>query len=117
VNLLALFFFLGLAFSSLYVFPSGNPQPADFLLLSAAAGLLLSHSDCLRGMTVLWPMVALAVWVAIVSSLWTALYPQGNFLKPPLFYIFNLLLMFAVVNFSQFSMIREGFLPWVSRSR
>jgi hypothetical protein len=92
-------FFLGWAFSSLYVFPSGNPQPTDFLLAASSAWLLVSRFHRLNGMLLLWPMIALTIWVAIVSGVWTALYPHGTFFRPPLFFVFNLLLMFAVINF------------------
>ena len=91
-------FFLGLGFSAFYVFPSGNPQPTDFLLALASMMLILTNIKHLCGWRVLWPMVALTVWVAAVSIGWSAVYPSGLFYRPPLFYAFNCLFMFAVVN-------------------
>ena len=108
----ALLFLLGLAFSSLYVFPSGNPQPTDFLLAVASTWLVLGRFRRLNGMSLLWPMVALTIWVAIVSGVWTALYPAGTFLRPPLFFAFNLLLMFAVVNFFAILKAPRVFFTW-----
>ena len=94
----AILFFVGLAFSSLYVFPSGNPQPTDFLLLLASAVILLSRRHAIKGVRLLWPMVALTAWVVAVSAVWSLLYPEGSFYRYPLFFAFNLVFMIAFVN-------------------
>lgn len=99
LNFFCTLFFIGLAGSSVYIFPSGTPQPADFLLAVAAVLFLLNRARELSGILLLWPMVALTLWVGSVSLVWTALYPSGTFFKYPIFFVFNLTLMFVVINF------------------
>jgi hypothetical protein len=98
MNIGARLFFIAVATSSVYVFPSGNPQPADFLLMLASAMILMRQIPWIRGLRLLWPMVALTIWVVAVSAVWTALHPEGSFYRYPLFFIFNLIVMVTVVN-------------------
>jgi len=90
--------FLGLGFSAFYVFPSGNPQPTDYILALASMMVIVANTRRLCGWGILWPMVALTIWVAAVSIAWSAVYPSGSFYRPPLFYAFNCMFMFSVVN-------------------
>lgn len=98
LSVVHILFFLGIVFSSLYVFPSGNPQPTDFLLAIASISILLSSSLRISSVKLLWPMIFLTIWVSLVSMVWLIIYPQGLFFKPPLFFAFNLLVMLAIVN-------------------
>lgn len=98
MKLLFVLFFIGLAGSSIYVFPSGNPQPTDILLALLAFSLLLTRIRNLSGMKLLWPMAGLTLWVTVVAIVWSGLYPDGNFLRYPIFYLFNFVFMLAVVN-------------------
>lgn len=90
--------FSGLSLSSIYVFPSGNPQPADFLLVLAMVVFFVAYGKRVKGLAHLWPMILLTAWVAFVSLGWSAVYPSEGFIKPPLFYFFNCIFMIVVVN-------------------
>lgn len=98
MSLWATFLFLGISFSALYVLPSGDPQPTDWLIAAASAGILLARITSLRGLRLIWPMIFISTWVFFVSITWSLLYPEGNFWKPPLFFIFNALFMAALIN-------------------
>jgi len=98
MSLWATLIFLGISFSALYVLPSGNPQPTDWLIAAASGGILLARITSLRGWRLVWPMIFISLWVLLVSITWSFLYPEGNFWKPPMFFIFNTLFMAALVN-------------------
>ena len=83
--------FLGISFSALYVLPSGNPQPTDWLIAAASGGVLLARVTRLHGWRLVWPMILISLWVLLVSITWSLLHPEGNFWKPPMFFLFNAL--------------------------
>lgn len=94
----AILFFIAIAASAFYVFPSGYPQPADCVLVASFGLLLVWSRFRIWGLRLLWPMIALTIWVAIVSLVWSILYPVGNFLRYALFFLFNLMVMFLSIN-------------------
>ena len=94
---------LGMAIilSPIYVFPSGNPQPADFLIVLAALFLLFEHARAgtrIKGGKDLAAVAMLVVWVFVVNALWEVVYPREEWIKYPLFFAFNLVLMIVLLN-------------------
>ncbi|MGR2738768.1 hypothetical protein ACUY1T_09985 [Billgrantia sp. Q4P2] len=93
--------FFGLSLASLYVFPSGQPQPADFLLLGFAALMtLLALGD--RRLTVssfalCWALMVL--WVLLVCLGWALVMESSAFFIYPAFYFFNFLVGMALLRF------------------
>ncbi|MCG5495460.1 hypothetical protein [Ectothiorhodospira variabilis] len=98
MNLIIFLFLLGVATSSIYILPSGNPQPSDFLLFLTGLVVIFFHWNRLSGIHLLWPMLVLTIWVGIVSAAWSIAYPFGSFDRYPLFYLFNFVFMLAFVN-------------------
>ena len=84
--------------SIFYVFPSGNPQPADFLLLLTIIATLLIVWRQLPEEPALYIAVALFVgWIVLVNAFWYFLRPDFLFLKKPSFYIYNGLVFLFVI--------------------
>jgi hypothetical protein len=97
----AVLLFLGLSLASLYVFPSGQPQPADFLLLGFAIIMSImalgdDHLE-LSPFVVSWGMMVL--WVLLVCLGWTLVMETTAFLLYPAFFIFNFLVGMAMLRF------------------
>jgi hypothetical protein len=85
--------------SIFYVFPSGNPQPADFLLLLTIVTTLLVVWRRLPGEQVLYIALGLFVgWVVLVNVVWYFVHPDFLFLKKTSFYLYNVLVILFVVS-------------------
>jgi hypothetical protein len=85
--------------SIFYVFPSGNPQPADFLLLLAIVATLLVAWRRLPSEPVLYIALALFVsWILLVNVIWYFISPDAVFLKKTSFYLYNSLVFLFVVG-------------------
>jgi len=81
-----------------YLLPSGLPQPADAFLAVALALLLLRPSPPLApdaARVVLWASLLVA-WIAAVDVGWAVYRADFEFLVPPVFYLYNLALLFLV---------------------
>jgi hypothetical protein len=84
--------------SIFYVFPSGNPQPADFLLLLTIIATLLIVWRQLPTESTLYIAVALFVgWIVLVNAAWYFLDPDFLFLKKSSFYLYNSLVFLFVI--------------------
>ncbi|MGY6565868.1 MAG: O-antigen ligase family protein [Halomonadaceae bacterium] len=99
--LAAILLFLGLSLASLYVFPSGQPQPADFLLLGFAVLMsLLALTDrgrVLSSFVICWALMVL--WVLLVSLGWALVMERTSFFIYPAFFFFNFLVGMALLRF------------------
>ncbi|RDB44268.1 hypothetical protein DU490_03165 [Halomonas sp. DQ26W] len=102
MNLIAaVLLFLGLSLASFYVFPSGQPQPADFVLLGFAIIMSImalgdEHLE-LSPFVVSWGLMVL--WVLFVSLAWTLVMETTGFLIYPAFFFFNFLVGMATLRF------------------
>ncbi|MCE9662760.1 hypothetical protein LY622_04840 [Halomonas sp. M5N1S17] len=102
MNLIAaVLLFLGLSLASFYIFPSGQPQPADFLLLGFAIIMSImalgdEHLE-LSPFVVSWGMMVL--WVLFVCLGWTLVMETTAFLMYPAFFFFNFLVGMATLRF------------------
>lgn len=102
MNLIAaVLLFFGLSLSSLYVFPSGLPQPADFVLLCfAGLMVLLALGDTRHAISPFafcWALMVL--WVLLVSLGWAWVMESSAFFLYPLFFFFNFLVGMALLRF------------------
>ncbi|QNU61654.1 hypothetical protein [Vreelandella titanicae] len=97
----ALLLFLGLSLSSLYLFPSGAPQLADFVLIGfASVMLVMSLGDerlKVSPFAICWGMMVL--WVLLVCLSWTLVMETTTFFRPAQFFLFNFLVGMALLRF------------------
>jgi hypothetical protein len=94
----------------MYIFPSGNAQPADILFILVATPLLLPaiRLTFLRGNHLI---VALLAWVMVVSTTWYMLLYEDNFLKSAAFYGYNVL-VFVIFAYA-YEMYTEELRRWL----
>lgn len=94
LKLISALYFFALAVSAIYVFPSGLPQPTDFIMAFAFA-LSFFHAMHIRGDMGLGAVPSglflSVLWITIVSFVWAIVYSNANFLMDPLFWSYNLL--------------------------
>jgi hypothetical protein len=84
--------------SIFYVFPSGNPQPAEFLLLVTIVATLLVAWRRLPYDPVLYIAIALfSGWIVVVNVVWFFLSPDFVFLRKTSFYLYNAVVFLFVV--------------------
>ena len=84
--------------SIFYVFPSGNPQPADLLLLLTIVATLLLAWRQLPYEPVLYIALALfSGWIVIVNTIWFFLSPDFLFLRKTSFYLYNAVVLLFVI--------------------
>ncbi|MDP3535671.1 MAG: hypothetical protein Q8S08_09815 [Halomonas sp.] len=97
----ALLLFLGLSLSSLYLFPSGAPQLADFVLIGfSGVMLVMSLGDKhlkVSPFAICWGMMVL--WVLLVCLGWTLIMQTTTFFKPAQFFLFNFLIGMSLLRF------------------
>lgn len=91
--------FLGLSLSSLYVFPSGLPQPSDFILLVFSISCFFAIffgkiKGCVPRFFVLW--FFLVFWVSLVSLVWAIIDQDYRIAFHALFYLYNFLAGFFI---------------------
>lgn len=97
----AVLLFLGLSLSSFYHFPSGMPQPADFLLLGFAGVMTImalgdEHLE-LSPFALFWSL--LVFWVLMVSLGWALILESSRFFIYPAFFFFNFMVGMALLRF------------------
>jgi hypothetical protein len=84
--------------SIFYVFPSGNPQPADFLLLLTIVATLLIAWRQLPNESGLYIALGLFVgWIVLVNTIWYFISPDFVFLRKTSFYLYNALVFLFVI--------------------
>ena len=97
----ALLLFLGLSLNSLYLFPSGAPQIADFVLMGfAGVMLVMSLGDKqlkVSPFAICWGMMVL--WVLLVCLTWTLIMQTTTFFRPAQFFLFNFLIGMSLLRF------------------
>jgi hypothetical protein len=84
--------------SIFYVFPSGTPQPADFLLLLTIVATALIAWRRLPNESGLYVAISLFIgWIVLVNGIWYFLDPDVRFLRKTSFYLFNAVVLLFVV--------------------
>lgn len=94
-DLVSIVFLFGFSISSLYVFPSGLPQPADFVLLIwVLLGMFTGQTLKVdkRYSRVLLFSVLFAAWSVIVSFVNTLIYSDANIAFRSIFIVYNVLI-------------------------
>jgi len=85
-----------------YVLPSGQPQPADWLMAATVVVCFLWGAERLvakRGLSrKLWPAVGFAAYAALVSAFWTWRLAEPGLLLPAAYYAYNVLVLIALVR-------------------
>ncbi len=106
--LIAVLWILHILLSPLYVFDSGLPQPADFLMTFIALLLLLFRGFAIprKGLPFLGLLVALAGYTAIVNGWWYLRLGSADLLVPSLYYFY------ICIVFSTFLALYQ----WLGRS-
>jgi hypothetical protein len=85
--------------SIFYVFPSGTPQPADFLLLVTIATTLLLSWRRAPNEPVLYIAIALfTAWILLVNIVWFFISPDYIFLRKTSFYLYNMVVFLFVIT-------------------
>jgi hypothetical protein len=94
---------LFIALTPLYIMPSGLPQPADLLVLLLVPVALAAWDGKLdrSSSRVLRRLIVLTAWVFVVNYAWALILwkwsQPGDYLIHPLFYFFNLCVVFAAL--------------------
>ncbi|WP_111414442.1 hypothetical protein [Billgrantia lactosivorans] len=106
MNLIAaVLLFCGLSLSSLYVFPSGQPQPGDFLLLGFAGVMSLACLGDerleLSPFALCWLLMVL--WVLLVCLGWALVMETMTFFRYSAFFFYNFLVGVALLRFLRVS--------------
>jgi len=99
-----------------YVFPSGLPQPGDFLMLLLLPLALYGWNGRLRGVFArpFRVLMLFTLWVAIVQYSWATilgnwgLHGRDTFILFPIYYLFNALMM--LVSLILYQRYGDGFL-------
>ena len=91
-TLIALFVGIAISFSSVYVFASGHPQPADFVFMAVVAlvalrTIALNQRIALHNFPSAW--IALTGWIIFVCIGWSLILQSFEFLLHAAFWIFN----------------------------
>jgi hypothetical protein len=100
---------LYLLLSPFYVFKSGNPQPADLLLVLLSPLVLIIFAFRIHVQKeILLLALSFLGWIMIVNIFWWAQYYNDGFLLASSFYLYNMLVFFAVI--AMHSVLRERFI-------
>jgi hypothetical protein len=111
--------FLGLSAylvtSIFYIFPSGTPQPADFLLMFTIIATLLVGWRRAPNEPVLYIALALfSGWIVLVNVVWFFISPDFVFLKKTSFYLFNMMVFLFVITAGYHDFERLKVVVWWS---
>ncbi|MFT4625182.1 MAG: hypothetical protein ACI8PZ_003848 [Myxococcota bacterium] len=84
-----------------YVFPSGNPQPADLLFVLFMGSLLLMGGGRFTvpasSVSLVLATLAFTAWVALVNTWWTGATGSLRISKTTLFYVYNASILLSFV--------------------
>jgi hypothetical protein len=84
--------------SILYIFPSGTPQPADYILVLVVIGTFMIAWDRIPADATLYLSAGLFLtWVVLVNVSWYLLIGDSIFLKKTSFYVYNLTILLFVI--------------------
>lgn len=100
-NVIAFLVFSSLTLSSIYIFPSGLPQPSDVIMSLAFVFTFLQFLQYNRKIqNVKNPrgLLLLTIWITLVSFAWAIFYSSPDFLTEPLYWAYNLFLSFTLLQ-------------------
>lgn len=84
--------------SIFYVFPSGTPQPADYLLVLVVVTTMLGAWHRLPDHPALHLVAGLFVgWIVLVNAVWFLITGDFVFLKKTSFYLYNIIVLLFVI--------------------
>lgn len=86
------------AAASIYVFPSGLPQPGDYLIAAASGFLLLTSFAIGRSYKlVVFFSFLFVLYAFAISAIWAALVSDPDMLRIPAYYLFNFIVFLSVI--------------------
>lgn len=86
------------ATASIYVFPSGLPQPGDYLIAAASGFLLLTSFAIGRSYkAVVFFSFLFVLYAFCISAIWAALVSDPDMLRIPAYYLFNFVVFLSVI--------------------
>jgi len=80
-----------------YVFPSGLPQPADFVMALGTLVMLSSLRIPGAFKEIIFLNAALALYCLVISAIWVIFVPYPDMLRPPIYYIYNVAVFVGVL--------------------
>lgn len=96
--------------SIFYIFPSGTPQPADWILIVTIGATVACVWRYVPHDSVLYFLTSLFVgWVVLVNGIYFFVYHDSSFLKNILFYIYNcaVFVSIAALGYHDFESMRK----------
>jgi hypothetical protein len=97
----SLFLFLGLLSSQFYIFPSGYPQPAHFLIIFFSLVVLFGRfwsADIFLSLGSRY-IFLFFLYVLILNSFWFFYYGDYSFLEFPVYCFYNLIVLYSLAVF------------------
>lgn len=94
--------FIGFSSASIYVFDSGLPQPADFVLSLFMASIFVGAASATKRRAVaLVPLswILLTVWITLCCIVWALILQDISFVRHAIFWIYNTSLACAFLTF------------------
>lgn len=86
------------ATASIYVFPSGLPQPGDYLIAAASGFLLLTSFAIGRSYkAVVFFSFLFVLYAFCISAIWAALVSDPDMLRIPAYYLFNFVVFLSLI--------------------
>ena len=101
----AAYFFL----KPFYVFESGLPQIADFLMVGLFGLVVLRSAEAMTDyVPLLWACIMFVFYVFLVDMVWAIILQDYKMMLPPIFYSYNIVIVFTILRFQLLS--RQWFL-------
>ncbi|MFN4354443.1 hypothetical protein [Parvibaculum sp.] len=85
------------ATGSIYVFDSGLPQPADFVLALGTLVMLTAARIPKQFADIIGLFAALAIYCVFISGVWTLLIADPDMLRPAMYYVYNIAAFVAIL--------------------
>jgi len=85
------------ATGSIYVFPSGLPQPADFVLALGTLVMLTSLRIPRAFSEIVTLNVLLAIYCFAISAVWVIVISDPDMMRPPMYYIYNVSVFISII--------------------
>jgi len=84
---------------SIYIFPSGLPQPADFVLALGTLVMLTALRIPRSFSGIILLNTLLALYCLVISAIWVILRSDPSMLLPPMYYIYNVGVFISILLF------------------
>ncbi len=102
------FWIAGLMAFPFYIFAKGSMQMSSFLMLGATVVISLQIKNAKltlfnkEGTSLMWAMGAFVVYGMMISLFWASWHSDSRIAVPPIYYFFNLIMVFLVLSLYQY---------------